>query len=805
MQNTNNVKVTLVVAIMIAILTALGMVLIFSSIKPPKEEIAKKEEELILPEKLTVEDVLMEKRKTRQQPEIDSVKEDKIKEEKIDQVKTLPEKELLIDDFDKGSTTGVFFERFNSIGGFQGTWAKRPSYAIITKSEVNRRGDSGKGLIIDYEKKGGWCGWYTLLNGADASDFNTLSFWVKGDIGGEKFDIGLADNTMQNFQIDSIYVGSVDNFLLGGVTKEWQEIKVPLSRIASDLDLSSMGSIVLWFKYEGRGRIYIDEMKFENDIEVAKKEQLNQPKARKDPRFPRSIWVWKIDPVNDLKQRDELFGLANRAAIDTIYLYFGEVPLKDEPEYAENFAQFLEESHSRGLKIEVLTGNPEWSLAMNHHLVLNWIKNFLEFNKRQPAKARVDGVSLDVEPYLAMEWRTKQERIIQDYVELLRKCRELIDSYNQDFRFGIAITPFYIDLPNDFEKNILKYVDYAALMDYHDTAEKIIEKAMPHLELASKLNKKIIVGVETQDLIRLKQGERRFTFFEEGWEAMEEQLEKAKREFRKEKSFEGFAIHAYYSYRLLPRGRNVPIKQIDIENIYTINAKKMTLPVKIDGELGDWDLSNPFVIEKRQNAVYGRENWGGPKDLSVNFYSVWDQDALYFAFVVTDNALVQEKSGEKMWEGDHAELWIDWDLEGDLGSAVNDDDDFQFGFSPGNFKNIPQEAYVWTPQLKINYKKQIEIASKKTPQGYLIEVRLPASVLESKKWERVGVEPSQENSGVSLPFKQEPFLASGLKFGISVDVSDTDDIEIPQKTLMSSSINRAWGDPTTFGILKLEE
>ena len=44
----------------------------------------------------------------------------------------------------------------------------------------------------------------------------------------------------------------------------------------------------------------------------------------------------------------------------------------------------------------------------------------------------------------------------------------------------------------------------------------------------------------------------------------------------------------------------------------------------------------------------------------------------------------------------------------------------------------------------------------------------------------------------------------GDKIGISVDPSDCDDINAPQKVLMSSSINRAWGDPTTFGFLELE-
>ena len=35
-------------------------------------------------------------------------------------------------------------------------------------------------------------------------------------------------------------------------------------------------------------------------------------------------------------------------------------------------------------------------------------------------------------------------------------------------------------------------------------------------------------------------------------------------------------------------------------------------------------------------------------------------------------------------------------------------------------------------------------------------------------------------------------------------IGDTDDEENPMKLLMSTSIGRIWGDPTTFGVIELE-
>jgi len=713
---------------------------------------------------------------------------------------------LLVDDFQKGQSSGVFYERSNSIGGYQGTWARRPSYSVITKLTSEKDPERGRYLSIEYRKEAGWAGWYTLLNGADISNYNALTFWVKGEKGGEKFDIGLADARMQELQIDAVYAGPVDLFLPVGVTTEWQKVKVPVSRVESQLDLTKMGSMVLWFKYGGEGKIYIDDIRFEFDSKVKEKEDYNAPRAVLDAKHPRSLWVWKMDPVDSPKGRKELFKLAEGGAISTLYLYFGDFDPDKEPEYVNRLETFLKESHEKNIKVEALTGNPTWALKEYHQACLDWIESFLKYNKTRPQELRIDGVSLDVEPYLTSEWQTDRERIKTEYLDLLKKVKALIDSYKQDFRFGVAITHFYSEIDNGkFEEKILGYVDYAAVMAYYDDPNKIIEKAKAHMAIADKVNKKIVIGVETQDLIALNQGERRFTFFEEGWEYMEDALAQVLGKFKSNPSFEGFGIHCDYSYKLLQRGRNAPIKQRPKE-IYNIISSQKTSSVKIDGNLNDWNVSQPYLIDKKVNVVHGGFAWNGPQDLSAAVYSMWDDSNLYFAFDITDDKVVQEKTSSDMWEGDHVEMWLDMDFMGDYNEAINSNDDFQFGFSPGNFGSLPAEVYLWIPELDMDYKSEIEVASSKTDHGYTLEIRIPSCVLYSSRNKIVGVDPTKPIGLIDRPLdeKQSYAFKKGDKFGISVDPSDTDDLAAPQKVLLSSSTNRLWGDPTTFGTLELK-
>lgn len=352
---------------------------------------------------------------------------------------------ILVDDFDEGATKGVFYERINSLGGYQGTWSKRPSYSLITKTTDPRRGESGQALKISFKKEAGWCGWYTLLEGIDASGHNVLTFWIKGEKGHEKFDIGIADMRMQELEIDAEYFGTINSFLDDGITTEWQKVRVPLSRIASTIDLDSLGSLVIWFKYGGEGVIYLEDIMFEYDPKIAEYEKMNRPQVKKDKRYPRSMWVWKLDPVVNKEGREELMDFCKQANIGILYLYFEKI----SPDYMDfnELGEFLKEAHKNHIEVESLIGNPTWALEEKHHLAIDWTKSFLDYNAQADDGARFDGASFDVEPYLALEWQVNRQKIKEEYIGLLAKIRAMIDKHNaeykDDFVVGAAIPVFY--------------------------------------------------------------------------------------------------------------------------------------------------------------------------------------------------------------------------------------------------------------------------------------------------------------------------------------------------------------------------
>ncbi len=175
---------------------------------------------------------------------------------------------LVADNFDKGKTVGVYTSRKNSLGAFHGSFSKRPAFTRMQKSSNERRGDSGYALRLDYDTRGGgWAGYYNLFGGVNASPYNTVTFWVKGQKGGETFDIGFIDKEMESLQYDAVYVGSVQLYLEAGVTKTWQKVEVPLCAVnmmsGGLVSLKEFGGIVLHVRNRESGAIYLDDLQFE--------------------------------------------------------------------------------------------------------------------------------------------------------------------------------------------------------------------------------------------------------------------------------------------------------------------------------------------------------------------------------------------------------------------------------------------------------------------------------------------------------------------------------------------------------------
>lgn len=227
-------------------------------------------------------------------------------------------------------------------------------------------------------------------------------------------------------------------------------------------------------------------------------------------------------------------------------------------------------------------------------------------------------------------------------------------------------------------------------------------------------------------------------------------------------------------------------------NTPDLSAAQVDKPITIDGDLSEWKGLPCFDAKRADQVSFGDPaQWGGPQDLSGRVCYAWDAQNLYVSFRVWDDQIVQVNSGANLWEGDHVELWFDTQLQLDFDSNQAGDDDFQVGISPGDFKAVKPDFYIFTPpgaqeravQLPSISGDKVEFSVARTADGYTGEVKLPATVLK-------GLRLSPDNT-----------------IGVSFEPSDTDTPGSSAQEMMISLAPKSssqWGNPTNWNNLTLK-
>ncbi len=166
--------------------------------------------------------------------------------------------EILAANFDSG-------EKPNNLGGNFGAWNKDPSDPTQWCKEgfdnVTRRGDTGFAMKLDYSVDSpnpAYNGFWMTLPNFDATKYDALNIWVKGDSKAGYTTVFKIELKSANKQVGRYYVSNVGD--------QWQEISIPLSEFKGLIDRSSLTEFVLVFEdrmaSNKKGVLYIDDIRF---------------------------------------------------------------------------------------------------------------------------------------------------------------------------------------------------------------------------------------------------------------------------------------------------------------------------------------------------------------------------------------------------------------------------------------------------------------------------------------------------------------------------------------------------------------
>ena len=164
---------------------------------------------------------------------------------------------LVVSDFDTG-------DKPNNIGGDFGAWDKDPNddtqSTQMSFEPADAMGDpAGYAISLDYDVDSpnpAYNGFWMKLNGEDASNYNTLSFYIKGDAAAgytKRIKIELKDMT-----------NKPSPYIVTGITDEWSKISIPFDKFRRITDWSALNEFVVVFddinSSPKTGTIYFDQL-----------------------------------------------------------------------------------------------------------------------------------------------------------------------------------------------------------------------------------------------------------------------------------------------------------------------------------------------------------------------------------------------------------------------------------------------------------------------------------------------------------------------------------------------------------------
>ena len=183
----------------------------------------------------------------------------------------------LADNFDDGGYSNLWGGQMGSFSEANPPAADSFCTIAFTDDAGDVLGNSGYSLKIDYNITRGdtFAGYFTKLENANLSAYNYLSFWVKGEAGGEYFKIELHHGSYDpaeavGFNDDYKAQLYIADYLDGGVTTGWQKVTIPLDAFANIYDWSDIDEFVIAFENSQSaenssplsGTVYVDNISF---------------------------------------------------------------------------------------------------------------------------------------------------------------------------------------------------------------------------------------------------------------------------------------------------------------------------------------------------------------------------------------------------------------------------------------------------------------------------------------------------------------------------------------------------------------
>lgn len=195
----------------------------------------------------------------------------------------------------------------------------------------------------------------------------------------------------------------------------------------------------------------------------------------------RSAWFWA--PAQWLETPEQLWEVAARENLDRVYLTIEAIDGLVVNQ--EALAEFITRSKTRGLAVWAVMGDRGDVIEDNLPALLQRTTAYRQFNAQYPG-ANLDGLQLDIEPYLLPGFNLNQDFWRQRYISTITAVHATLE---QRLALDLVMPIWWGNHPQ-WGDNLFTALDLPGLsvtvMNYRTDFERLSREALPFLELGQQ-------------------------------------------------------------------------------------------------------------------------------------------------------------------------------------------------------------------------------------------------------------------------------------------------------------------------------
>lgn len=260
-----------------------------------------------------------------------------------------------------------------------------------------------------------------------------------------------------------------------------------------------------------------------------KDDGLNEDGISSEEKDVFGVWWW-----NDELDSEKYLDFADENKISEVYYC--------DSSLNESTLEFANLAKERNIKVYLLAGEKEW---LNDKTNLDTlIERYIDFQNQN--NNPLAGIHLDIEPHQFGDFDEKREGYVLKLIELADYLNKTYSDilFDYDIPFWLDDEIYYNSETKPAFKHIIDIANRVFVMSYRDTAEKIYDVGKDEIQYAESISKPLFLCVETYS----SEGDS-VSFFEEGKDYMNQELEKLREKLKKGHGISVHHIKTWYDLK----------------------------------------------------------------------------------------------------------------------------------------------------------------------------------------------------------------------------------------------------------------